>query len=121
MKTAAKAVSENEESDRPNEISAAIDGTWQKRSYTSLNGVICLTSFDTGKVIDYECLSKLCHICKNVKRAEPHDCKANFKGSSGGMESAGAIEIIRRSVETRGVLYTKYLVETGILKDLLVL
>lgn len=25
------------------------------------------------------------------------------------MESAGAIEIFRRSVETRGVLYTKYL------------
>lgn len=27
----------------------------------------------------------------------------------GGMESAGAIQIIRKSVETKGVMYTKYL------------
>lgn len=109
MKNAAKeAVSENEESSTPNQIPAAIDGTWQKRGYTSLNGVITLTSFDTGKVIDYECLTKFCHICKNVKKAA-HECKSNFQGSSGGMESAGAIAIFRRSVETRGVMYTKYL------------
>lgn len=109
MKNAAReAVVENEESERPTDLTVAIDGTWQKRGYTSLNGVVTLTSFDTGKVIDYECLTKFCHICKNVKNT-PHDCKANFQGSSGGMESAGAIAMFRRSEEARGVRYTKYL------------
>lgn len=63
---------------------------------------------ETGKVIDYESLSKFSHICKNVNNA-PHDCKANFKGSSGGVEPAGEIAIFCKSVETRGVLYTKFL------------
>lgn len=108
MKTAAKEAVEQNDSDRPTEISAAIDGTWQKRGYTSLNGVITLTSFDTGKVLDYECLTRFCHVCKGENKG-PHECKINYVGSSGGMESSGAINIFRRSVETRGVKYTKYL------------
>ncbi|GFV58410.1 elongation factor 2 [Trichonephila clavipes] len=30
-------------------IAVAVDGTWQKRGYTSLNGVVTVTSIDTGK------------------------------------------------------------------------
>ncbi|GFV99014.1 uncharacterized protein TNCV_1509941 [Trichonephila clavipes] len=29
-------------------IAVAVDGTWQKRGYTSLNGVVTVTSIDTG-------------------------------------------------------------------------
>ncbi|GFT74479.1 uncharacterized protein NPIL_49021, partial [Nephila pilipes] len=45
-----------------NNIAVAVDGTWQKRCYSSLNGVV--TSIDTGKVIDVEILSKYC-MCSN--------------------------------------------------------
>lgn len=40
------------------DIPVAIDGTWQKRGHTSLNGVVTATSFDTGKVIDVSVMSK---------------------------------------------------------------
>lgn len=49
-----------EENYGKNEIAAAFDGTWQKRGHTSMNGVVTVTSFDTGKVMDFECLSKFC-------------------------------------------------------------
>lgn len=39
-------------------ISAAFNGTWQKRGHRALNGVITITSFDTGKVLGFKCLSK---------------------------------------------------------------
>lgn len=40
------------------DIAVALDGSWQKRGHTSINGVITATSLDNGKVIDFECLSK---------------------------------------------------------------
>lgn len=43
--------------DASNDIAAAFDGTWQKRGHTSMNGVVTVTSFDSGKVLDHECLS----------------------------------------------------------------
>ncbi|GFW70836.1 uncharacterized protein TNCV_4148841 [Trichonephila clavipes] len=62
----------------------AVDGTWQKRGYTSLNSVVTVTSIDTGKVIDVDILSKYC-ACKNLPFHEK-DCKRNYVGSSGAME-----------------------------------
>lgn len=44
--------------DVSNDIAAALDGTWQKRGHTSMNGVVRVTLFDSGKVLDHECLSK---------------------------------------------------------------
>jgi hypothetical protein len=64
-----------------------------------MNGVITVTSFDTGKVLDFECMSKFCVGCvnkSNLKVAEAirkHKitCKANYNGSSGGKEGAKRI------------------------------
>ncbi|GFU67461.1 uncharacterized protein TNCV_1599431 [Trichonephila clavipes] len=47
------------------DITAAFDGSWQKRDHTSLNGVVSAISLETGKVLDFECLSKYCFVCKN--------------------------------------------------------
>ncbi|GFX06668.1 uncharacterized protein TNCV_382641 [Trichonephila clavipes] len=33
------------------DIPVAVDGTWQKRGYSSMNGVVTITSVDTGKGI----------------------------------------------------------------------
>lgn len=61
---AKKAIEENIGS---KDIAAAFDGTWQKRGHTSRNGVVTVTSFDTGKVLDFECFSKCCIVCYRNK------------------------------------------------------
>ncbi|GFV76594.1 uncharacterized protein TNCV_4728141 [Trichonephila clavipes] len=64
-------------------IAVAVDGIWQKRGYTSSNGVVTVTSIDTCMVIDVDILSKYC-ACKNLPFHEK-DCKRNYVGSSGAM------------------------------------
>ena len=39
-------------------IDASFDGTWQKRGYSSLNGVITAIAKDSGKWFDYRVMSK---------------------------------------------------------------
>ncbi|GFS74441.1 uncharacterized protein TNCV_784781 [Trichonephila clavipes] len=74
----------------------AVDGTWQKRGYTSLNGVVTVTSIDTGKVIDVDIISKYC-TSKNLPYHEK-DCKRSYVGTSGAMEIQGASKILQRSL-----------------------
>ncbi|GFV21102.1 uncharacterized protein TNCV_4267351 [Trichonephila clavipes] len=90
---AKEAICENEGNKN---IAVAVDGTWQKRGYTSLNGVVTVTSIDTGKVIDVDILSIYC-TCKNLPFHEK-DCKRNYVGSSGAMEIQGASKIFQRSL-----------------------
>lgn len=79
--------------------------------------VVTVTSFDIGKVMDFECLSKFCVGCvnkSNLKFPEKKiqhalKCSANYSGSSGDMEVAGAMRICSRSEEKLRVKYTKYL------------
>ena len=68
------------------------DGTWQRRGYSSLNGCVTTLSIDTGKCLDVEMLTKVCHGCHKIakmtdvsKKAdllEKHQCQANYKGIS---------------------------------------
>lgn len=52
-------------------------------------------------------LSKYCICLDNSKHEK--SCLANFEGSSGSMEGAGARNIFHRSIETYNVRYLKYL------------
>ncbi|GFS81648.1 uncharacterized protein NPIL_538071 [Nephila pilipes] len=74
-----------EENEGGRDIAVAVDGSWQKRGFSSKNGVVTVTSVDTGKVIDVEILSKHC-ICPN-KTKHLQNCKRNFVGYSGKMEA----------------------------------
>lgn len=39
----------------PRDIPASgFDGTWQRRGFKSLNGVVTCTSIDSGKIVDVE-------------------------------------------------------------------
>ncbi|GFY12280.1 uncharacterized protein TNCV_283831 [Trichonephila clavipes] len=69
------------------DIPVAVDGTWQKRGYSSMNGALTVT---------------------NKKKHGPV-CKKNFDGYSGRMEVDGALSIFQRSVQRYDVRYTKYL------------
>ncbi|GBL72576.1 hypothetical protein AVEN_127844-1 [Araneus ventricosus] len=105
LKAVEGAVSRN---DNSRDITVALDGTWQKRGHTSINGVITAASLDTGKVIDFECLCRYCFTCRK-KSNDCKDCQKYYEGYSGGMESEGAIRMFQRSVSTKSVRYAKYL------------
>ncbi|GFW53400.1 integrase catalytic domain-containing protein [Trichonephila clavipes] len=63
------------------DIPVAIDGTWQKRGHTSLNGAVTATSVDAGKVLDASILSRF---------------------------FSGAIEIFQHSESLHGLRYSKF-------------
>lgn len=103
----------------PINISVSYDGSWQKRGFTSKNGVGCCVEVVTGLVIDFEVLSKYCRLCevKKMKFGQnsvefeewftQHEtnCQKNFDGSSPAMEMEAAERIWLRS-EKQGFRYT---------------
>lgn len=94
-----------EKNDGQRDICIGLDGSWQKKGHVSQNGVVTATSVDTGHVIDITMMSKHC-ICpkRNQKLHEPN-CKANYIGTSGGMEVEGARTIFSRSKELYNIRY----------------
>lgn len=99
------------ECESPNDrnLCVAVDGSWQKRGHTSLNGIVSVTSVDNGKVVDIEVMSKYCQCPDRTQNNHLGSCTANYLGTSGGMEVKGAIEIFKRSLPLYGVKYTEYL------------
>ena len=97
----------------------SVDGTWQKRGYSSLNGMVTLLSSSTGKCLDFHILSKKCKSCEVWMKREDHAkyeewkvkhrCQVNHTKSSGSMESVGAVQMFKRSVEKHKLQYTTYL------------
>ncbi|GFX35012.1 uncharacterized protein TNCV_2329521 [Trichonephila clavipes] len=85
----------------------SVDGTWQRRGYTSMNGCVAAISVDTGKVLDIEVMSSYCPTCKRLRTMPrnfeyesskaDHICQCNFTGSSSKMEIVGASRIFLRS------------------------
>lgn len=102
------------------DIQVTCDGTWARRGFQSLYGVVVVASWTTGKVLDVEVLSKYCQVCASHSEMdesseefldwwEGHQafCQANYVGSSGAMESTGAISIWQRSVSKHKLRYTE--------------
>ena len=85
------------------ECGISIDGTLQKHGYSLHNGVVTAISLDTKKCLDFEVLSDKCQQCLNGAKSKMipstkngkanHQCKINHTGSSGSMETAGALMI----------------------------
>ena len=100
------------------DIVVTCDGTWSKRGYTATHGVVVVISWETGQVLDFQIQTKRCKVCSLNKLDEDsvefakwweehqEDCELNHEGSSPAMEKAGAIEIWKRSEETRHLRYT---------------
>ena len=69
------------------------DGTWHKRGHSSMNGCVAALSMETGKCLDVEVLSKVCHGCQGHENQQDTEekrvwqvehvgkCKANYTGS----------------------------------------
>ena len=43
------------------DVKVTCDATWQKHGHQSLFGVVVVTSWETGMILDVEALSKHCH------------------------------------------------------------
>ena len=108
-----------EDADGAVPVAISIDGTWQRRGYSSRYGAVFVISVDTGEVLDYELLSLFCHECKahqndnketdsykDWKKGHEANCNINYEGSSGAMEGKGALAMYKRSIETRNLKYT---------------
>ncbi|GFV60088.1 uncharacterized protein TNCV_3886061 [Trichonephila clavipes] len=96
------------------ECGVSVDGTWQRRGHSSLNGCVAVLSIDTGKVLDLEVMSKWCRNCNTSKKfrkskhIKKHQCSCNHQGSAGSMEPVGAYRLFERSRETRKLQYVEF-------------
>ena len=65
MERAAQGVKEfyDSEDDGICDVGISADGTWRRRGYSSLYGVVSGISLVTGKVLDVEVMSKVCREC----------------------------------------------------------
>ena len=123
--TISDAVAEIREAKKANDdeivdTSVSCDGTWQRRGYSSLNGVVTSISIDTRKILDCEAMSRSCKACKlkeALKRTDrnaydgwkaSHNCKINYLGSAPGMEVTGAKRIFNRSIDKSKLRFTEF-------------
>ena len=74
----------------------SVDGTWQKRGFTSLNGAVTAISIETGRVLDVEVMTRYCQGCINIAKfrenremyehlKKDHECTLNQEESAGKM------------------------------------
>ena len=50
------------------DIRVTVDGTWQRRGYTSMDGVVVAMSIDSGKILDIEPMSRYCKSCNIMSK-----------------------------------------------------
>ena len=49
-------------------VGVTVDGTWQRRGYTRMKGVVVAISLDSEKVLDVEPMSRNCKSCSSMRR-----------------------------------------------------
>ena len=89
----------NARKNQPMDIAVSCDGTWARRGFQSLYGMVSGIHVDTGKLVDYEMKSKVSFKCQANKDLDPTsqeyiewmethapECSANFKKSSKAMD-----------------------------------
>ncbi|GFX84834.1 uncharacterized protein TNCV_3076441 [Trichonephila clavipes] len=67
-----------DENDGKRDLAVAVDGSWQKRGFSSKNGLVTVTSVDTGKVIDVEVFQNIVFV--RTKPSIFKIVKRNFEG-----------------------------------------
>ncbi|XP_074661498.1 uncharacterized protein LOC141914130 [Tubulanus polymorphus] len=102
------------------DCTVSVDGTWQRRGHASHHGIVSVISSDTGKCLDAEAMSNICHGCVKWQNADKqserylkwradHKCSMNHTGTANSMESVGAVRIFGRSELFNDLRYVNYL------------
>lgn len=93
------------------------DGSWRKRGFSSLQGIVAVIGNSTGKILDVNIRSSYCNACKiweprigtpeyaDWLESHEDECQQNHNGSAGKMEVDGMLEIFHRSVEKYDIKY----------------
>ena len=102
------------------DTAVSVDGTWQKRGYSSVNGAVAAISINTGRILDIAAFSRYWKGCISMERfqmSDPvkyanwkhaHHCSINHVGSAPAMEVAGAKLIFNRSIEKHNLRYAEF-------------
>jgi len=101
----------------PTHLSVSGDGSWKKRGFSSLFGLVSLIGKYSGKILDVIVKSSYCQACYNwaskigTPEYEDHvdDCAANHSESAGKMEVDGVREMFENSESLLGVKYKYYI------------
>ncbi|XP_034241620.1 uncharacterized protein LOC117645485 [Thrips palmi] len=103
------------------DIPVSFDGSWPKRGHTSLVGFGAVVDILTGLVVDFELVSKFCHMCSiradefgdtetfqawKKRHEDLGECNINFEGSSNSMEKEVGLKLWKRSVQECKMRYT---------------
>ena len=118
LSTAAAELCVGSRDDELVDMKVTCDGTWSKHGFTALYGVVVVSSWDTGKVLDVELKSKFCSVCSACRQMDETSqefmdwwavhwsaCRCNYVDSSSGMECKGALSIGERSVKKYKLCY----------------
>lgn len=103
-------------------VAVTVDGTWQRRGHNSKMGVVFVIYVDTGEILDVEMKSLTCNQCsinsaklgtnstefKEWFQSHKASCSINHTKSSAAMESAGASDIFKRSIEKHCLMYSTF-------------
>lgn len=104
-----------------NKLTVSGDGTWSKRGFSSMFGVVTLIGHYSSKVLDVLVKSSFCKTCitnkQNLNKTEfetwysehEADCLANHKGSAGSMEVQGMLEMFARAEYIHNATYKNYI------------
>ena len=110
-----------EEGHAADELTVSGDGSWARRGFSSLFGIVSLIGKYTNKLLDVVVKSRVCRGCLSrtgkthtVEYAAWYDdhqehCDANHEGSSGKMKVDGMIEMFQRSEELYNIKYANYI------------
>jgi hypothetical protein len=103
--------------DRMPRVDASYDMAWQQKGsghqYNSQSGHGSLFGRYSRKIIGLVIKSKLCNFCEAFKKSNPgvdeamipeHHCWKNHNGSSGSMESSGAVDVLVEAFVKRKVV-----------------
>ncbi|XP_041456583.1 uncharacterized protein LOC121408902 [Lytechinus variegatus] len=107
------------------EEAVLFDGAWHRHGHRSNHGVASVVSMDTGEVLDFEFLSKVCKECdvrkdwdrkgdeyKEWWEGHEEECLAYHEGSSGLIEVESAARMWGRSIDKHNPRY-QYMVSDG--------
>lgn len=120
MKNAAKE-EQNQSSKNNHGFIVSGDGSWRKRGFSSLFGLVTLIGWCTGKVVDICVKSKYCKSCEFWKKksdtaeyaeweqSHAANCQSNHEGSAGKMECDAVVEMFQRSEDLYSVKYSHYI------------